>query len=264
MRLEHRFGIFKVCVRFHHGLGARFGIAGLENARPDKHRLGAQLAHQRGVRGGRDSARRKIRHRQFPGLRDLPNELERRAQFLCFMHQLIVAHRGEFLHLAHDRAHMPHSFHHVAGTRFALGANHRRTFADAPQRLAQIARAAHERHAVIVLPNMVFFIGRRQHFALIDEVHFQRLQNFRFREVSDAHLGHHRNCHGGHDFANHFDRRHPRHAAFFADVRRHALQGHHRARSGVFRDLRLFGVRNVHDHAAFEHLRQAHFHAPFV
>src|SRR6266446_7546698 len=78
------------------------------------------------------------------------------------------------------------------------------------------------------------------------------------------HLGHHRNGHGGHDFADHFDRGHARHAALFANIRRHALQRHHRARAGVFGDLGLLGVGDVHDHAALEHLGQADFHAPLI
>ena len=91
------------------------------------------------------------------------------------MHQFVVAHGGELLHLADDRAHVPDRFHHVSGTGFALGADHRRAFRDAPQRLAEIARAANKRHAVIVLPNVILFVGGSQHFALVDEVHFQRL-----------------------------------------------------------------------------------------
>src|SRR5439155_22561293 len=31
-----------------------------------------------------------------------------------------------------------------------------------------------------------------------------------------------------------------------------------------FRDLRLLRVRDVHNHAAFEHFRQADFHAPLI
>ena len=82
--------------------------------------------------------------------------------------------------------------------------------------------------------------------------------------MPDAHLGHHRNRHRLHDFANHARSRHARHAAFFANVRRHALERHHRARAGVFRDLGLLGVGHVHNHAALQHLRQADFHPPQI
>src|SRR6266571_3976527 len=49
-----------------------------------------------------------------------------------------------------------------------------------------------------------------------------------------------------------------------SDIRWHPLQRHHCARAGLFGNLRLFRVRDVHDHAAFEHLRQADFHAPLI
>ena len=55
---------------------------------------------------------------------------------------------------------------------------------------------------VIVLPDVILFVRGRKHFALVDEVDFQRLQHFCFREVADAHFGHHRNGDSGHDFAN--------------------------------------------------------------
>ena len=67
-----------------------------------------------------------------------------------------------------DRAHVPHRFHDIARARFALGANHRRAFGDAPQRFAQIPRAANERHLETVLPDVVLFVGGREHFALVD------------------------------------------------------------------------------------------------
>ena len=51
--------------------------------------------------------------------------------------------------------------------------------------------------------------------------------------------------------------RHARDAAVAADVRRHALERHHRAGAGRLRDPRLLGRDHVHDHAALEHLGQA-------
>ena len=72
---------------------------------------------------------------------------------------------------------MAHGFDDVARAGFALGANHRRAFGNAPQRFAQIARAAHERHFEIVLPDVIFFVGRGEHFALVDEIHFERLEH---------------------------------------------------------------------------------------
>ena len=93
-----------------------------------------------------------------------------------------------------DRAHVAHRFDDVARARFALGANHGRAFGDAPQRFAQIARAADERHFEVVLPDVVFFVGGREHFAFVDEIDFQRFEHLRFGEMADAHFGHHRNA----------------------------------------------------------------------
>jgi len=46
-------------------------------------------------------------------------------------------------------------------------------------------------------------------------------------------------------------------AAFLADIRRHALERHYRASPGVFGNLSLLGVGDVHDDATLEHLGQA-------
>ena len=64
-----------------------------------------------------------------------------------------------------------------------------------------------------------------------------------------------------HDLARSWRWRHARHAAFLADVGGHALQRHHRAGAGLFGDLGLLGVGDVHDDAALQHLRQADLHA---
>ncbi len=62
------------------------------------------------------------------------------------------------------------SVDHVAGSRFALGADHGRTLGDAPQRLAQVPRAAHKGGGERMLVDVVNLIGRGQYFALVDEV----------------------------------------------------------------------------------------------
>src|SRR5580692_2345038 len=110
----------------------------------------------------------------------------------------------------------------------------------------------------------MLFIRGREHFALVDVIHFQRFEHLRFREVADAHFGHHRNRNRVHNFANDTRRRHARHSAFLADVRRDALQRHHGARAGVLGDLGLLGVGHVHNHATLQHLRQPHFYTPQI
>ena len=97
------------------------------------------------------------------------------------------------LHLARDLAHVLHGVDHVAGAGFALGADHGRAFGDAAQGLAQVARAADEGRGEGVLVDVVRLVGGGQHFALVDEVDAELLQNLRFGEVADARLGHHRN-----------------------------------------------------------------------
>ena len=108
----------------------------------------------------------------------------------------------------------------------------------------------------VVLPDVVLVVGGRQHLGLVDEVDAERLEHARLEQVADAHLRHHRNRDGLLDLLDHLDRAHARDAAFLADVGRNALERHHRAGAGVLGDLRLLGVRDVHDHAALQHLRE--------
>ena len=88
---------------------------------------------------------------------------------------------------------MLHGVDHVAGARLALGADHGRAFGNAPQRLAQVARAADEGRGKGMLVDVVRLVGRGQNLALVDEIDAQLLQNLRFGKVADARLGHHRN-----------------------------------------------------------------------
>jgi len=155
---------------------------------------------------------------------------------------------------------MAHRFDDVAGAGLALGADHRRAFGDAPQRLAQVARAADKGHGELVLVDVVFFIRGGEHFALVDVVDAQRLQNLRLDKVADARLGHHRDGDRGNNALDHLRVAHARHAAVAADVGGHPFQRHHRAGACFFGDARLFRRDDIHDHAAFEHLRQSCFH----
>ena len=86
-----------------------------------------------------------------------------------------------------------------------------------------------------------------------------RFQDLRFHKMSDAAFRHDRDRHRVHDLQDHVGVAHARHAALRADVRRDALQRHHRARAGLFGDLGLFGRHHVHDDAALEHLGQTLF-----
>jgi hypothetical protein len=130
-------------------------------------------------------------------------------------------------------------------------------FADATQRLAEVGGAAHERHGERPLVDVVGLVGRGEHFALVDVVDAERLEDLRLHEVADASLGHHRDGDRGLDALDHLRVAHAGHAAVAADVGRHTLERHHGAGAGVFGDLGLLGVDDVHDDAALHHLGEA-------
>ena len=75
--------------------------------------------------------------------------------------------------------------------------------------------------------------------------------------MSDAALGHDRDGNGGHDLANLLGARHAGDAAFGADLRGHAFEGHDGDGAGLLGDGGLLGVGDVHDDAAFEHFGEA-------
>jgi hypothetical protein len=149
-----------------------------------------------------------------------------------------------------------HGLDDVAGAGLALGADHRRALADAPQRLAEVRRAADEGDVERPLVDVVGLVGRRQDLGLVDVVDFEGLQHLGLGEVADAGLGHDGNRHGRLDALDHRRVAHARHAAVAADVGRHPLERHHRRCAGVFGDLRLRRIDDVHDDAALEHLGQ--------
>ena len=60
--------------------------------------------------------------------------------------ELVLVHRAELLDLAVHGTRVADSLHDVAGASLTLGADHGRALADAAQRLAQVAAAAHERN----------------------------------------------------------------------------------------------------------------------
>ena len=170
-------------------------IVGFEDARADEHRLGAQLHHQRGVGRSRDAARREVRHRQLAVLAATHSTSSSGACrfFASCTSSSLPSTVSCFISLTMVRMWRTASTM-LPRAGLALGADHRRAFGDAPQRFAQIARAADERHFEVVLVDVVLFVGGRQHFALVDVIDAQRFENARFREVADARLGHHRNA----------------------------------------------------------------------
>ena len=142
----------------------------------------------------------------------------------------------------------------VTCSRLAFGADHRRAFADAAERLAEILRTADERNLELRLVNVQTVIGWGEHFAFVDVVDLDRLKNLGFGEMPDAALGHDGDRDGGLNALDHLRVAHARDAARCADVGWDALERHDGTGSGRLGDPRLLGGGDIHDDAAFEHL----------
>ncbi len=183
-------------------------------------------------------------------------EIVRHGQLLGGLVHLVVAQGDEFADLLVHGAHVAHGLDDIARARLALGTNHGRALGDTAQRLAQVLRAAHERHVELVLVDVVHVVGGAEHFGFVDVVDFDGLQDAGFGNVTDAHLRHDRDGHGFLDALDHGRVAHAGDATGSADVGRDTLERHHRACARVLRDLSLLGGGDVHDHATLEHLRQ--------
>src|SRR5262249_7227215 len=158
---------------------------------------------------------------------------------------------------APDVAHVPGRLNDVARARLALRPDHRRALGDPAQRLAQVRRAAYERHRERPLVDVVRLVRWGKNLRLIDVIHPDGLQHLRFDEMADPAFGHYRDRYGRDDAVDHVGVAHPRDTALDPDVGWHAFQRHHRDGAGVFGDLRVLGGDHVHDHAALEHVRHA-------
>jgi hypothetical protein len=175
--------------------------------------------------------------------------------------EFVIAQHRERANFADDLAHVLDGVDHVTRPRFAFRTNHRSALGDPPQSLTQIARAADKWRFESMLIDMVRLIRRSEYFRFIDEVDANLLQNLRFGKVADATLRHHWDGNGSHDLANHLWRRHAGDAALGTNLRGYAFESHHCDSSRAFGNDRLLDVDHVHDHAAFQHLRQANFQA---
>ena len=231
-------------------------VLGLEDPRADEDGLGAELHDQRRVGRRGDAAGAEHRHGQRALLGHAAEEVEGRAVLLGRGHELHLAQRPQALDLARDRAQVANGLDDVARAGLALGADHGRALADAPQRLAEVRRAAHERRPEGPLVDVVRLVGGREDLGLVDVVDLEALEHLGLGEVADAGLGHDRDRHRLLDAADHERVGHAGHAAVAADVRGHALERHDGGGAGVLGDLRLLGVDDVHDDAALEHLGQ--------
>ena len=167
---------------------------------------------------------------------------------------------GELADRAEDRPQVSDGLDDVAGAGLALRADHRRAFADPPEGLPEVGRAADEGDGERPLVDVVGLVGRGQDLALVDVVDAERLEDLGLGEVADAALRHDGDRDRGLDGLDHRRVAHAGHAAVAADVGGHTLERHHGGGAGVLGDPRLVGGDDVHDHAAPQHLREAALH----
>ena len=188
-------------------------------------------------------------------------QLVRRPMLLRRGVELLAAKPFEPADLAEHGPHVRDRIDDVARPGLALRADHRGALGDPPERLAEVRRAADERHRERVLVDVVLDVGRGEHLRLVDVVDLERLEDLRLDEVADPALRHHRDRDRLLDLADHLRVGHAGHPAVAADVGGNALERHHRAGARVLRDPRLLGVDDVHDHPALEHLGEARLDA---
>src|SRR5262249_36539123 len=156
----------------------------------------------------------------------------------------------------------PHGFDHVARAGFAFGTDHRGALADAPQRFAQVAGAAHERHFEGVLVDVVLLVGGCQHLGLVDVVYTHGFEELGLDKMPDAGFGHDGNGDGVDDLLDQLRIGHARDAAVTSNVGGDALEGHDSAGASVLGDFGLVSGDHVHDDPALEHLGEATFGGP--
>src|SRR5712671_4420725 len=149
-----------VCGRRDDRLGTLQWVLRLEDARPHEDSVDPELHHQRGVRGRRYAASRKVDYRQAPQPLTLGEDLDRCANLLGFTHQLRPVHALQLANAGVDRSGVADGLDHVAGAGLTLGADHRGPFGDPASRLTQVAAATHERHLERVLVDVVLFVRR--------------------------------------------------------------------------------------------------------
>ncbi len=97
---------------------------------------------------------------ELAGPRDLGDQVVRRLQLLGRDVELILGQRAKTVDLAVDGADVLGRLRHVAGARFALGADHGSALGDAAQRLPEVGRAADEGNVERPLVDVVHVVGR--------------------------------------------------------------------------------------------------------
>jgi hypothetical protein len=233
-------------------------VLGEKDAAADEHRLGPERHAQRRIGRSRDPAGRERRHGQPSVARDLRDEIERSAEVLRFRHELLRAERRQLSDVRAHGAKVLHGLDDVARPRLSFRSDHRRSFTDAPQSLAEIAAAADEGNVERALVDVELLVGGVR-TSLVDEVDLEGLEDPRFHEMADSALGHHGDVHCAQNGLDHRRVARAGDTALLADLGGNAFERHHRRGTGVLGDRRLLGVDDVHDDAPLEHFGRAYF-----
>src|SRR5215211_7909512 len=253
-RLCDGLGILEVGRRLHDGARPEGGVPALEDAAPHEHAVGPELHHQGRVGRGGKAAGREQHDGKAPVLGDPPYELVRRPEVLRLRHHLLGLKCAQAADAADYGAHVPHGLDHIAGTGLALGPDHGRPLADAPQRFAKIRSPAHEGHIEDGLVYVVLLVSGGQDLGLVYVVDLEGFQDLGLHEVPDARLRHHGNSDGLLDLHDPLRIAHPRDPTVGPYVGGHALEGHDGHGPRLLGDPGLLGVDDVHDDPALEHL----------
>ena len=100
---------------------------------------------------------------------------------------------------------------------------------------------------------MVGFVGWCEHFAFVDEVNAEGLQNLCFNKVTNTSLGHNRNRDGSLDTFDHVGVAHPSDSPIFANVGRNSFKSHDCTSASIFGNLGLPRGHHIHDDSTLEH-----------
>ena len=149
------FGSSKCVVAWTMALAVRAGSSVLKMPEPTKTPSAPSCIASAASAGVAMPPATKFTTGSLPFGRDVLDELVRRLQLLGRDEQLVLAHALELADAGRARAEVAHGLDDVAGAGLALGADHGGAFVDAPERLAQVAAAAHERHLEGVLVDVV-------------------------------------------------------------------------------------------------------------
>ena len=188
---------------------------------------------------------------------DVLHKVVRHLELLGLFIKLVFGHGDDLPDFAHHHAHMAHRLHDVARAGLALGTDHGSALRNAAERLAEVSRPADKGNGELGLIDVILIVGGREHFALVDVVDLDGLQDLRLDEVADAALRHDGDGDGVLDALDHLGVGHTGDAARRADVGGDAFERHDGARARFLCDPGLFGRGDVHDDAAFEHLGKA-------